>query len=193
VDLYSAIATLILVMDPLGNIPLFLSILRNVPAERRRKVLVREIFIAYFVLLAFLMFGRYVLGFLQLDQETISVSGGIVLFLIAIRMIFPQDQSAPTEPEGEPFVVPLATPLFAGPSVLALLLLLQKSQPESLALLLLAMTSAWAVSGTILLASALFYRLLGDRGLIAMERLMGMVLVMAAVQMFLNGLRAYLR
>jgi MarC family membrane protein len=180
-------------MDPLGNIPLFLSVLRKVPAARRRKILMREILIAYLVLLVFLLFGRYVLGFLHLDPETISVSGGIVLFLIAIRMIFPQEQSGPPELEGEPFVVPLAVPLFAGPSVLAVLLLLQKSQPESLPLLLLAMTGAWAISGAILLASAFFYRILGDRGLIAMERLMGMVLVMAAVQMFLNGLRAYLR
>jgi multiple antibiotic resistance protein len=193
VDVYSAIVTLVLVMDPLGNIPLFLFVLRKVPGARRRKVLVREIFIAYLVLLVFLLFGRYVLEFLRLDQETISVSGGIVLFLIPVRMIFPQDQSSSAELQGEPFVVPLAVPLFAGPSVLAVLLLLQKSQPESLPPLLLAMTSAWAISGTILLASAFFYRVLGDRGLIAMERLMGMVLVMAAVQMFLNGLRAYLR
>jgi multiple antibiotic resistance protein len=180
-------------MDPLGNIPLFLSVLRKVPEARRRKVLLREIFIAYLVLLVFLVFGRYAMGFLQLDQETISVSGGIVLFLIAIRMIFPPAQSGPAELEGEPFVVPLAVPLFAGPSVLALLLLMQSSAPTEMPRLLLAMTSAWAISGVILLASAFFYRILGDRGLIAMERLMGMVLVMAAVQMFLNGLRAYLR
>lgn len=193
VDIVSAVVTLFLIMDPLGNIPMFLAALKPVRAERRRLVLMREIAIAYIVLLACLFLGNYALKILGLEQETISIAGGIVLFLIAVRMIFPDEGArAHDAPEGEPFIVPLAVPLFAGPSTLAALLLLQRTSPDQTAWLLLAVTIAWAASGAILLSSTFFYRLLRDRGLIAMERLMGMLLVMIAVQMFMNGVRAFL-
>ena len=182
-------------MDPVGNIPPFLSILKAVPAERRRTVLMRELLFAYGVLLVFLFLGSYLLRFLRLEQETLSIAGGIVLFLIALRMIFPRDGSAPGgEPlQGEPFLVPLAIPLFAGPSTLAALLLLQRNSPGDTLALLVAVTIAWAIGGTILLSSTFFYRLLRERGLIAIERLMGMLLVMVAVQMLVNGLKVLLR
>ncbi len=193
VDLASAILTLFLILDPLGNIPVFLSVLRQVPPERRRRVLLREICLAYLVLLAFLFLGKSFLLFLGLNRETISIAGGIVLFLIAIRMIFPRESFSQSESfEGEPFIVPLAIPLFAGPSAFAALLLMERSTPGGQQALLLAMTIAWAASGLILLASSFFYRILRERGLIAMERLMGMVLVMLAVQMFMNGVKASL-
>lgn len=180
-------------MDPLGNIPLFLSVLKTVPPRRQRIVLMREIGFAYLVLLTFLFLGNYILQFLHLDQETISISGGIVLFLIALRMIFPSDNGMSSDsPEGEPFVVPLAVPLFAGPSVLAALLLMQRSAPAQTRSLLLAMTIAWALSGVILLSSTFLNRILRERGLIAVERLMGMLLVMLAVQMLMNGVKAFL-
>ena len=192
-DIPSAVITLFLIMDPLGNVPLFLSVLKNVRPERRRRVLLREILFAYLVLLAFLFFGSFVLQFLELDQETISIAGGIVLFLIAIRMIFPSERFGESdELEGEPFLVPLAVPLIAGPSTLAVLLLLQRSAPGQVGSLLLALTIAWALTAVILLSSTFLYRLLRQRGLIAVERLMGMLLVMLAVQMFMNGIRATL-
>ena len=192
-DIPSAVITLFLIMDPLGNVPLFLSVLKNVRPERRRRVLLREILFAYLVLLAFLFFGSFVLQFLELDQETISIAGGIVLFLIAIRMIFPSERFGESdELEGEPFLVPLAVPLIAGPSTLAVLLLLQRSAPGQVGSLLLALTIAWALTAAILLSSTLLYRLLRRRGLIAVERLMGMLLVMLAVKMFMNGIRATL-
>ena len=131
------------------------------------------------------------LQLLHLQQEAISISGGIVLFLIALRMIFPPEGGMLGEtPEGEPFLVPLAIPLIAGPSTLAALLLLQQSGPGSGLRLLIGVTIAWALSGIILLASPSFFRILRQRGLIAMERLMGMLLVMIAVQMLMNGLSA---
>lgn len=192
-DIPSAVITLFLIMDPLGNVPLFLSVLKNVRPERRRRVLLREILFAYLVLLAFLFFGSFVLQFLELDQETISIAGGIVLFLIAIRMIFPSERFGESdELEGEPFLVPLAVPLIAGPSTLAVLLLLQRSAPGQVGSLLLALTIAWALTAVILLSSTFLYRLLRQRGLIAVERLMGMLLVMLAVKMFMNGIRATL-
>jgi multiple antibiotic resistance protein len=192
-ELFSPVLTLFLIMDPLGNIPLFLSTLKGVRPERRRAVLMRELVLAYLVLLALLLAGNHVLRLLHLDHETISISGGIILFLIALRMIFPSEDTRSGEPlDGEPFLVPLAVPLIAGPSTLAALLLLQRSDPGSGLRLLLALTIAWALSGLILLSSTFFYRILRQRGLIALERLMGMLLVMMAVQMFLNGLQSFL-
>jgi MarC family membrane protein len=185
--------TLLLIMDPLGNIPPFLSALKRVEAERRRKILLREILIAYVVLLAFLFAGRYVLRVLSLQEETISIAGGIVLFLIALRMIFPRADGPTDTFDGEPFIVPLAIPLIAGPSTLASLLLLQQSSQNSTFQLLVALTLAWSVTAIILLSSTILYRLLKERGLIAIERLMGMILVMLAVQMFINGLAKFIK
>ena len=193
-DVSAAVVTLLLIMDPVGNIPPFLSILKVVPVKRRRFVLMRELLFAYGVLLVFLFLGKYLLRFLKLEQETLSIAGGIVLFLIALRMIFPREGGVTGEPlEGEPFIVPLAIPLFAGPSTLAALLLLQQSAPGDMTSLLVAITIAWAIGGAILLGSTFFYRVLRERGLIAIERLMGMLLVMVAVQMLVNGLKALLR
>jgi multiple antibiotic resistance protein len=190
---FSVVVTLFLVMDPLGNMPLFVSVLNTVAPERRRLVLIREIVVAYFVLLLFLFLGKYLLRFLHLDQEAVGIAGGIVLFLIALRMIFPGEARGPNESlEGEPLVVPLAIPLFAGPSTLATILLLQQSLPSEPARLLLAVTIAWGLSGSILFASPLLYRVLRERGLVAMERLMGMLLVMVAVEMLLNSLKSFL-
>ena len=183
--------TLLLIMDPLGNIPPFLSALKKVDNDRRRKVLVREILIAYVVLLAFLFAGKYVLRLLSLQEETISIAGGIVLFLIALRMVFPREDATRDALEGEPFIVPLAIPFIAGPSTLAALLLLQQSL-DTLQLFL-ALTLAWIATAVILLSSTVLYRLLKQRGLIAVERLMGMVLVMLAVQMFINGVAKFMK
>jgi multiple antibiotic resistance protein len=192
VDVASAVITLFLIMDPLGNIPMFLSALKTVPPARRQRVLVREILFAYIVLLACVFVGSAALELLGLEQETISIAGGIVLFLIAVRMIFPASGATYDTLEGEPFLVPLAVPFIAGPSTLAALLLLQRSSPGQTTWLLVALTIAWAASGAILLSSTFFYRVLRERGLIAMERLMGMLLVMIAVQMFMNGIRTFL-
>lgn len=191
-DILSAVVTLFLIMDPLGNIPLFIAVLREVPPERRRPILLREIGFAYIVLLAFLFAGRYVMQLLQLDEQALSVAGGIVLFLIAIRMVFPGDKTLADTPEGEPFIVPLTIPLFAGPSALATLLLLEQTSPIGRYELLLAVTIAWAISGVILLSSTFFYRILREKGLMAMERLMGMVLVMLAVQMTMDGIKGFM-
>jgi multiple antibiotic resistance protein len=190
-DVLAAVVTLFLVMDPLGNVPLFLSVLKTVDPRRRRRVLLREVCVAYGVLIAFLLLGGVLLRFLVLEPEAVGIAGGIVLFLIALRMIFPGHGTLSGEPlEGEPFIVPLAIPLVAGPSTLATLLLLKSTAATGP--LLLAVTIAWALTGVILLSSTFLYRVLGERGLIAMERLMGMLLVMVAVQMLLNGVRASL-
>ncbi|MEC9382887.1 MAG: YhgN family NAAT transporter [SAR324 cluster bacterium] len=193
-DILSAGLTLLLIMDPLGNIPLFLSVLNTVESEsRRRKILVRELFLALLVLLLFLFAGEYLLKWLNLRQEAVSIAGGIVLFLISLRMIFPSEKGIMGEiPEGEPFFVPLAIPLLAGPSTLAMLILLARSQPERIFEWLVAVLGAWAVTSLIMLSSTKLNKLLGKRGLIAVERLMGMVLVAISVQMLMDGISTYL-
>ncbi|MGH8072163.1 MAG: YhgN family NAAT transporter [Candidatus Entotheonellia bacterium] len=193
-EILTAAVTLLLIMDPLGNIPVFMSVLKHLDPQRRHRVLIRELLISLAVLLVFLFVGQYLLHVLNLQQESISIAGGIVLFLIALRMIFPQEGGIMGDlPEGEPFIVPLAVPLLAGPSTMATLLLLVRSEPGRLVDWLIALTVAWAITAAILLASTFIYRLLRQRGLIAMERLTGMLLVAVAVQMLLSGVAGYMR
>jgi multiple antibiotic resistance protein len=193
-EILTAALTLLLIMDPLGNIPVFMSVLHQLDPQRRHRVLIRELLISLAVLLVFLFLGQHLLHVLNLQQEAISIAGGIVLFLIALRMIFPPEGGIMGDlPEGEPLIVPLAVPLLAGPSTMATLLLLVRSEPGRLGDWLIALTVAWAITAAILLASTFIYRLLRQRGLIAMERLTGMLLVAVAVQMLLSGVADYMR
>lgn len=192
-DTLSAFVTLLLVMDPVGNVPVFLSVLKDVDEKRRQWVLFRELLIALVVLLVFLYAGPRVLDLMGLQQESISIAGAIILFLIALRMIFPSPYGMMGDtPEGEPFIVPLAIPLVAGPSSLAIAMLMVNTNPGRMLDWTIALVGAWAVSAALLMMSPLLLRALGNRGLIAMERLMGMILVIIAVQMFFDGVREFL-
>src|SRR5471032_2405763 len=184
-EMISATILLFLIMDPLGNLPIFMSVLKHLDPKRRRIVLIREMLIALILMLIFLFAGEKILSFLNLRTETVSISGGIILFLIAIKMIFPSEEKSSTGLSAgeEPFLVPMAIPLVAGPSILATLMLLSHQYPNQMSHLTLAM----------LLLSNLFLRLLGDKGVSALERLMGLILVMLSTQMFLDGIRAYLK
>ncbi|MGF1774636.1 YhgN family NAAT transporter [Vibrio maritimus] len=192
-DILSAATMLFLIMDPLGNLPIILSILKHVDPERRRKILVRELCFALLILLLFLFAGKGILSFLHVEPETLSISGGIILFIIAIRMIFPQAGSVTGLAAGEePFIVPMAIPMIAGPSVIASVLLLSTQNPDSLVELSAAVLIAWGATFFILMFYNFFHKLLGERGLKAVERLMGLMLVMISTQMFLNGLKSYM-
>lgn len=189
-NLLSATILLFLIMDPMGNVPLFLSVLKHVPPERRMPIVIRELCLALGVLLLMLFFGRYLLIALDLRQESISMAGGIVLFLIGIKMIFPpRDGIFGSSISGEPFIVPLAIPSVAGPSMLAALLLLVNREPDRMGTWLIALLIAWGTSAAILCASTWLYRFLGENILTALERLMGMILVAISVQMFMDGVR----
>lgn len=194
-EMISATILLLLIMDPLGNLPIFMSVLKHLEPKRRRTVLIREMLIALGIMLLFLFAGEKILAFLNLRTETVSISGGVILFLIAIKMIFPSAESNSTGlPVGEePFLVPLAIPLVAGPSLLATLMLLSHQYPHQMGYLVGALLCAWGITVVILLLSGLFLRLLGDKGVNALERLMGLILIMLATQMFLDGIRAYLK
>jgi multiple antibiotic resistance protein len=192
VDLWSAMLTLFLIMDPLGNLPIVVAILKGLKPERRLKVLIRELLLSLVILLLFLYGGQAFLNLLGVKEEAVSIAGGIILFLIALRMIFPQEGGVVGLKEGEePFLFPLAVPMIAGPSILAALILLANQQPGQMLDWTLALLGAWLISSAILLVAPTMHRLLGERGLTAMERLMGMILVIIAVQMLLNGIGHY--
>ncbi|WP_153445548.1 YhgN family NAAT transporter [Vibrio algicola] len=192
-EIFSAAVMLFLIMDPLGNLPVVLSILKHLDPKRRRKVLIRELLLALGVLLLFLFAGKSILGFLHVQQETLSISGGLILFIIAIRMIFPQPGGVVGLAAGEePFFVPLAVPMIAGPSVIASLLLLSSQHPDKMVDWSLAVLLAWLATSAILMFYGFFNRILGERGLNAIERLMGLLLVMVSTQMFLDGLKQFL-
>ena len=191
----SAGLLLFLIMDPLGNIPLFLSLLRSVDPKRRQLVLIRELLIALVVLFVFLFGGRYLLHVLQLKQESVSIAGGIVLFLIGVRMVFPPATGGifGGDPDREPFIVPMAIPGIAGPSAVAAVMLLANSYPGRTVDWSVALFVAWFATAVILLSSTYLFRCLGTSVLVAVERLMGMLLVALSVQMFLDGVMAYVK
>lgn len=189
----SAGILLFLIMDPLGNIPFCLSLLKNVAPQRRRFVLVRELLIALVVLFVFLFAGKYLLDALQLKPESVSIAGGIILFLIGIRMIFPPKEGIfGGDADAEPFIVPLAIPAVAGPSTMAAVMLLANSNPGRTVDWSIALFLAWLATSVILVSSTYLYRWLGQSVLVALERLMGMLLVALSVQMFLDGVVGYM-
>jgi MarC family membrane protein len=186
--LLSAAVLFFLVMDPLGNVPFFLASLRQVPPERQRRVILRELAIALAVLVLFLFTGRHVLAALRISEPALTTAGGVILLLIALRMIFPPgERSMREEVEGEPFIVPLAIPYVAGPSAFATELLLMSREPDRWPEWLAALLLAWSATALILYFGSGMRRLLGEKGLIAVERLMGMILVTVAVQMLMTG------
>jgi multiple antibiotic resistance protein len=190
----SAALLLFLILDPLGNIPVFLSMLRNLPPRRQRIVLARELLIALVVLMLFLWCGKYALELMHLREESVSIAGGIVLFLIGIRMIFPPPEGLMGEiPDGEPFIVPMAIPLVAGPSGMAAVILMGSNDPARLGDWSLALMIAWAATAAILFSATYLYKWLGQRALVAIERLMGMLLVAISVQMLMDGISTYLQ
>ena len=188
----SAVILLLLVADPLGNIPIFVAALRNVAPERKALVVLRECLIAFTILLLFMVFGNGFLQLLGLSDISLQIGGGVILFLIALRMVFPVPEGIfGTTPGGEPFIVPLAIPALAGPSALGTVLLLVSRDPSRLFEWIAALAVAMLISAAVLGMSGHLQRWLGERALIAMERLMGLVLTAISVEMILKGLRIF--
>ena len=192
-DIFGIAALIFLVTDPFGNIAIFIAALKNVPAKRRLWVAARELLFALALLLLFLTFGDKVLSALGLSREATAIAGGIILFVIAMRLIFPGPQGVLGDvPDGEPMLVPLATPAVAGPSALAVLMTLRNTHEGELWELYAAVVLAWAATAFILLKASWLQRFLGPRGLTAVERLMGMLLIMLSVDMLLDNLQSVL-
>lgn len=198
-EMFSMAFILFLLMDPIGNVPIFISILKNVSSKRQLQIILRELVIALLIIVTFHFLGEALLRFLHVSMPTLLISGGVILFLIALKMIFPSAKDgsvddAPSIPllHKEPFIVPLATPLVAGPAVLAAVILYAGQKQLYPGVTLSAIIVAWAASTVILMSATLWRKLLGERGLIACERLMGLVLTLIAIQMLLEGVALFL-
>jgi MarC family membrane protein len=189
----SALVLLLLVLDPFGSLPIFISVLKAVPPERRRIVALRETCIAFAVLLAFMLGGQHFLALMRLSERSLEVAGGVILLIIAMRMIFKGggDVYAADGEAREPFIFPLAVPLLAGPSAMATVLLLASRQPQRLLEWAGALTVAMLVCAIVLLAADRIRAVLGHSMVAALEKLMGLVLTAVAVEMVLAGLKRY--
>ena len=191
-QLFSATILLVLVIDPFGNVPLVVATLRDVAPKRRMRIVARECLAAYAILLAFMFGGTTFLRWLHLSETSLSIAGGLILFMVALRMIFPRPEGIfGDRPGAEPFLVPLAVPLIAGPSALATVMLMASRDPANLGVWTLALSLAMATTTVVLLGAHRLQAWLGERAVIAMERLMGLVLTTLAVEMLLDGLRTF--
>jgi len=192
-ELLSAFVLLMLVVDPFGNLPIVNALVAKLPPERRRRVILRECLLAYLLLLAFMFGGQGFLALLRLSQLALSIAGGVILFLIALRMVFhAPDAIFGESTSGEPFIVPLAIPFIAGPSAIATVMLLASRDPQSSWKLVLALTLTMLVTALVLAAGDAIQRAIGQRAVEAIQRLMGLILTAIAVQMLLDGIRQFL-
>jgi len=195
---FSILSTAILIffiLDPFGNVPLLLSILKNVDKAKHTKIIVREMVIGLVILVVFLFFGEEFLSLFHLETQAITIAGGIIFFVISLKMIFPDPSGADlfsTKKGDEPLVVPIAVPMIAGPAALATLLVLAKTNAQYTGELFISLIIAWVLTSIVLLFSPNLYKLLKTKGLTALERLMGMLLLIMAVQMFIDGIRSLL-
>lgn len=189
--LFSLSIILFFIMDPIGNIMSYLSLMEGLGSKRSNKILLREMAIALGITLLFNLIGEYIFQLLEISDITVRIASGVILFLIAVKIIFPSmDSLRANLPKGEPFIIPLAIPLIAGPSLLATVMLYSELEP-SFWLVPAAIFIAWAASLVIFLLSPMLYRYLGKNGLLALEKLTGIVLVMIAVQRFAEGLHRF--
>jgi len=190
----SAVVILLLVMDPVGNIPLFVALLRPVEPDRRTLVILRECAIAFLVLLLFVFFGNSILNVLGLSGSSLNIAGGLILFLIALRMIFRRPDGIFGDViSGEPFIVPLAIPSITGPTAIATVILMVSRAPQRMLEWVAAATIAMLITLSLLLFAERLSKLVGERGLLAFERLMGLILTAIAVEMLLQGIQSFVR
>jgi len=184
---------LFLIMDPIGNISSFLSLVADIPPQKQRSILLREMLIALAAMIAFYFLGEFILNVLETSMTTLRITSGIILFLVAIKILFPSvDSLRANLPVGEPFISPLAIPLIAGPSLLGTIMLFARLEPSHLSMLG-AIVLSWSLAVLVLLFGARLQRLVGASGLMACERLMGLILVMLAIQRFLEGIQQFVK
>ena len=191
-EFISSVITLALVMDGFGNIPLFITALKKVAPERRKTVLLRELGIALLIMVAFLFLGKWFLNAFGIHEYSLSIAGGIILFIISVKLVFGGEEEPKNDPkEDEPFVVPLAIPLVAGPAALSMVMITAAQQSNKL-ITLGAVIVASLINSAILMSSFPLSNLLGKRGLIAIERLTGMILILMSVDMVMGGISSFM-
>ena len=187
-----AFILLVLVTDPLGNVPIVSAALKETAAHRRARVVVRECLIAFVLLVLFMLFGQQLLDVFRLSEAAVRVSGGAILLIIALRMVFQHPQGVLGQaPAREPLIVPLAIPTLAGPSALATVLLFDAATPRATLVYVAAMVCVTALWMAVFLSADRWQARLGPQGMAAIERLMGLVLSAMAVEMLFGGIRAF--
>ena len=194
--MFSTALSLFIVMNSIGSSSLFLSLMKGIPKKRQKQIVLRELLIALFIIVLFHYIGQIFLNFFGITDHVVQIAGGVVLFLLSIKMLFPPEKEKIEEEKEfkkikEPFIVPLAIPIIAGPALLAAVILYSHQQPNIV--MLGSIIIAWVASLLILLLSAHLSDWLGERGLIAIERLMGFIMVLISIQMFLVGLKAFMK
>jgi len=194
----AALVTLLVVVDPPGVVPIFVALTQDEP-ERRTAILTRAVLIALGVALFFLIAGRTVLSYLGVTVHAFSISGGILLFVTAMPMLFGQRgglQAPQSKERGSEdiSVFPLAMPLLSGPGSIATILLLTSqagNDTKKLAAIAVAIAIVFLVSFISLYLGSRLMRLLGEGGVHIATRVMGIVLAALAVQYVLNGITGY--
>lgn len=194
-SILSTALLLMLVIDPFGNVPVILSILKDVPLHKRKAIIVREMLIGLAILVIFLFGGELFLNLFHLETDAVRIAGAVIFFIIGLKMIFPgsEGSSGLYGSANEPFVVPIAIPLIAGPSTLATLLVMSKSHSQNILELFASLLLAWGISALIMYLSPLLYKLLREKGLLALEKLMGMLLLIMSIQMLIDGIRGLIK
>jgi len=185
------ILTLFLIMDSIGNLSSYLQMVKDLDPKRRRYVIIREMLFALVAMLIFNFIGEFIFSALNITEPTVRVTSGVILFLIALKILFPSPTSLRANlPKQEPFITPLAIPLVAGPSLLATIMLYAHTEP-SLLVMFSSILIAWAASVLVFLNASSIQRFLTDNGLIACERLTGMILILLAIQRVLEGIKQF--
>lgn len=187
-SLFSITLVLFFIMDPIGNISSYLNLVKELDPKRQKWVIFREMLIALAVMIGFNYLGEVFFDLLNLSETTVRVSSGVILFLIGVKILFTAPDSLRAGlPQGEPFIFPIAVPLIAGPGLMATIMLFAHLEPLQ-SIMLIAILISWACAATVLFFSSTIKRVLGENGLMACERLIGMVIVLIAVQRFLEGI-----
>lgn len=184
--------TLFLIVNPLGNLKVFLTLLEGMKPQRQSFVIAREMLIALAAMFLFSFFGEKISHVFHLENTTVFITSGIILFLVAIKILFPpKEEHMPRIHGEEPFLVPIAIPVVASPALLATIMLFSQSEPFIMPMVI-GILVAWLVSALIFLGSRKILRILGPNGLLAIERLMGIILVLLAVQRFMDGILLFI-
>lgn len=194
IDFYTILTlatTFFIITNPIGNSPAILALIKDYPLERQRYIMMREGGIALLLALFFQYFGECFLGTLMLQDYTIALCGGVLIFIVSLNLIFPKhDESVKVKQKQEPFFVPIATPLLTGPGLLAIVMLNSRLIPGHLTLTL-ALCVSWIAVMLVLYITPYLKQILGNKGMIALEQFMGMILSMISTDMIVTGLRLF--
>lgn len=188
---FATALTFFLITNPIGNSPAIIALIKDFSFSRQKKILIRESFLAMILALFFQFFGALFLGLINVEGYTVTLCGGILLFIVALDMIFPHHEAVTQKKEeAEPYLVPIATPLLAGPALFTIIMLY--TQQQSLVEITLAIViSSFTVMG-VLVVTPYLIRQIGNRGLTALEQLMGLVLSMMSMQMIVKGVALFI-